>query len=91
MNPNQKQQRQQLIARLKSSIATAAIVGTLGGWAAFGMNANATAVDTAATTAVVQVADASTLAQSAATSAQSSTQSTTQSQRSVVTTTRSSR
>ena len=86
MKPNDKQF---LAARLKSAIATAAIVGTLGGWAAFGMQATTVAsTDTLAPAAVAQVADASTTASQGTTASQSTTR---QSRYTPITSTRSSR
>src|SRR5689334_303807 len=53
--------RQQMVARIKSAVATAAIVGTLGGWMAFGtqQSTEMAAVSTD-TPAVAQVASANT-------------------------------
>src|SRR5581483_4321650 len=53
--------RQGLSSNIKSAIATAAIVGTLGGWVAFGSQQAATAGTTTATSApaVAQVAESS--------------------------------
>src|SRR5215217_6796695 len=53
--------RKQLAARLKSAIATAAIVGTLGGWLAFGTQQTSTPVASTTTSAAAPV-----VAQSAA-------------------------
>ncbi|NNJ12333.1 hypothetical protein EKD04_018565 [Chloroflexales bacterium ZM16-3] len=91
--------RQQLVAGLKSAVATAAIVGTLGGWAAFSPSSatNTASVDTGAVAAtvatsapvaaVVDTTAASTTA-SGNTTVASASQS---SQRGAVTSTRSSR
>src|SRR5262245_2417059 len=54
MTTRDTSRRQQLAARLKSAVATAAIVGTLGGWMAFGTQQS--------TTAIVAAADAPTAA-----------------------------
>lgn len=100
MASNHTSRRQQLSGNIKSAIATAAILGTLGGWVAFGSQQAATAdTSTVATsvTAVAQVAASdSTLAQSSsASSSTASTSSSTASQPTTqpraVTTTRSSR
>lgn len=45
MTQQDRLRRQQLVGRLKASIATAAVVATFGGWAAFGMQQPATATD----------------------------------------------
>jgi len=52
MARNDTSRRQQLSGNIKSAIATAAIVGTLGGWVAFGSQQAATTIDTS--TAVAQ-------------------------------------
>jgi len=77
-NPNTSQ-RKQLIARLKSAIATAAIVGTLGGWLAFGTNQTSTAVTSTTTSGetVPAVAQSTTNSNTAASSATAATTSTT--------------
>ena len=71
MPANDTPRRQRLSSNLKSAITTAAIVGAIGGWAAFG--AQQAAVTTTSTQAVAQVdtstgttAQASTTSQSAA-------------------------
>src|SRR5213593_3688682 len=58
MTRNDTSRRQQLAARLKSAIATAAIVGTIGGWMAFGAQ-QMSATTSATTPAVAQVAESS--------------------------------
>ncbi|MFN8478801.1 MAG: hypothetical protein U0074_13405 [Kouleothrix sp.] len=86
MKPNENARRQQLAASLKASVATAAVVGALGGWVAFGTQA--TAIDTTSTVAsAANTTSAATT--SSSTTAASSTASTT-SQRAPVATTRSS-
>lgn len=50
--------RQQLVAGLKAATVTAAIVGTVGGWVAFGAQPEVTTIDTT-TSAVAQVATSS--------------------------------
>lgn len=95
MKPNENARRQQLAASLKASVATAAVVGALGGWVAFG--AQATATDTTSTvaaaanttSAVASAVNTSAATTSSSTTAASSTASTT-SQRAPVATTRSS-
>jgi hypothetical protein len=86
MTSIEKSRRQLLAMRLKSAIATAAIVGTIGGWVAFGTQP-ATTVAVADTAAVAQVATSS----QSSTTAQSTTSSQSTSRRGAVTTTRSSR
>ena len=54
MARNDTSKRQLLSANLKSAIATAAIVGTIGGWAALGTQ-QATTTTVASTQAVAQV------------------------------------
>lgn len=85
MKPNENARRQQLAASLKASVATAAVVGALGGWVAFGTQA--TAIDTTST--VASAVNTSAATTSSSTTAASSTASTT-SQRAPVATTRSS-
>ena len=85
MKPNENARRQQLAASLKASVATAAVVGALGGWVAFGTQA--TAIDTTST--VASAVNTSAATTSISTTAASSTASTT-SQRAPVATTRSS-
>ena len=70
--------RKQLIARLKSAIATAAIVGTLGGWLAFGTHQTSTAVTSTTTAATVPaVAQSAANSNTAASSTTAATTSTT--------------
>ena len=58
MARNDSTRTKQLSANLRSALVTAALVGTLGGWVAFGsQQAATTATDTTAAVAVVQVAD----------------------------------
>jgi hypothetical protein len=99
MTSNEKSRRYMLAMRLKSAIATAAIVGTMGGWVAFGTQPATTAVvtDTAVVAQVATSSQSGTTAQST-TSSQSSTtaqlstsSSQSTSRRGAVTTTRSSR
>ena len=94
MKPNENARRQQLAASLKASVATAAVVGALGGWVAFGTQA--TAIDTtstvasaANTTSAVTAMNTSAATTSNSTTAASSTTNTS-SQRAPVATTRSS-
>lgn len=94
--------RQQLVAGLKSAVATAAIVGSIGGWAAFSgaADSNTLTADTA-TVAVAStggVASVASLPTATASNTASDTASNTtsivsapSSQRSAVTSTRSSR
>ena len=57
MARNDSTRTKQLSANLRSALVTAALVGTLGGWVAFGsQQAATTATDTTAAVAVVQVA-----------------------------------
>src|SRR5260221_12876031 len=67
-----KLHRKQLFARLKSAITTAAIVGTLGGWLAFGSHQTPTTVASTSTGASVPA-----VAQSAASNSTTATNSTT--------------
>src|SRR5689334_19546648 len=59
--------RQQLAARLKSAIATAALVGTIGGWVAFGTQQSATTTVEATTPVATVVSDLAQVAQSSST------------------------
>ena len=95
MARNDTSKRQLLSANLKSAIATAAIVGTIGGWAALGTQ-QATTTTIASTQAVAQVADSAIVTELSSAQAQSAAQSSvgtstsSTSARSPVTTTRSS-
>jgi hypothetical protein len=70
MARNDTIRNKRLSASLRSAIATAAIVGTLGGWVGFSSQQAASAV--AATSAVASAADTSAVASAADTSAAAS-------------------
>ena len=97
MARNDSTRTKQLSANLRSALVTAALVGTLGGWVAFGsQQAATTAADTMAAVAVAQVADTSAASDTSAvaqttTQSQPSASSQAASSISPVTTTRSSR
>ena len=72
MAGNDTQRRQLLSANLKSAITTAAIVGAIGGWAAFGTQQTTVATTSTGTTQVVaQAVDSATTDQSSASTASS--------------------
>jgi hypothetical protein len=73
MTRNDTSRRQQLVARLKSAIATAAIVGTIGGWMAFGAQ-QMFATTSATTPAVAQVAESSSTTATTSTTAAATAQ-----------------